>query len=368
MVPITSRIARVFLGTQVQCAQCHDHPFQSNIKQEHFWGINAFLRQVQRRGNPAMRRQDTPGPLTLADNPSACREAEIFYEKRNGVILSQKAQFLPSGGEKHGKRLDPDKTGISRREELANALIEHENFPKAIVNRMWGVFFGRGFVNPTDDFNDNNPPSNPELLGELAARLKHYNYDLKKLIRWVCNSEAYHLSCVANRTNDKQEHEPLFGRMVLKAMTPEQLFESLMVATRAEAAESKDGKKAAREAWLGSLISNFGDDEGNEVNFNGTVVQALMMMNGPEINDAISRKGKGTVALAMSRARTPGAVIADLYLAALNRPPTVREMQAILQQFELRPPFRAADYTNPSARYEDLFWALLNSNEFMLNH
>jgi hypothetical protein len=368
MVPLTSRITRLFLGTQVQCAQCHDHPFQSAIKQQHFWGINAFLRQIERKGNLAMNRQDTPGPLTLADNEGVCKDAEVFFEKRNGVILTRKAEFLPSNGEEKGRQLDPSKTGVKRREELASFLIDHDMFPKAIVNRMWGVFFGRGFVNPIDDFNDNNQPSNPELLTEVSARFKHYNYDLKKLIRWVCNSKPYHLSCVANKTNDKQEQEVLFSRMVLKAMSPEQLFESLMVATRAEAAESKDGKKAARDAWLGSLISNFGDDEGNEVNFNGTVVQALMMMNGKEINDAISRKEKGTVAMAVSQARVPQTVVTELYLAALNRPPTAKEMSMINQQFNLRPQFQQKDLKEPSARFEDLFWALLNSNEFMLNH
>ncbi len=368
MVPITSRLTRLFLGVQVQCAQCHDHPFQSAIKQEHFWGINAFLRQVERKGNLAMRPQDTPGPLTLADNVNTSKEARVFYEKRNGVILDVPATFLPAGEEKRGKRLDPTRTGVDRRGELANFLIDHEQFPRAIVNRMWGVFFGRGFVNPIDDFNDNNQPSNPELLDELAARFKHYNYDLKKLIRWMCNSKPYHLSCVANKTNDKPEQEPLFSRMVLKAMSPEQLFESLMVATRAEAAESKDGKKAARNAWLGSLISNFGDDEGNEVNFNGTVVQALMMMNGKEINDAISRKEKGTVAGAIKRARNQVGIINELYLAALNRYPTPKELQLIRMRMELRPAFQAKDYRDPAARFEDLFWALLNSNEFMLNH
>jgi hypothetical protein len=368
MVPVTSRLTRVFLGIQVQCAQCHDHPFHSSIKQRHFWGINAYLRQVVRQGNPPMMdNRDTPGPLTLKENTNVCKDGEVFYEQRNGVILTQKAEFLPSGDAKHGKRLDPEKTGVARREALAEALIEHEQFPRATVNRIWGVFFGRGFVNPVDDFNDNNKPTNPELLDELAVRFKNYNYDVKKLIRWICNSNAYHLSCVANKSNDKQEHETLFSRMTLKAMSPEQLFESLMVASRAEAAESKDGKKQARDRWLGNLISNFGDDEGNEVNFNGTVVQALMMMNGEDINNAIARKDKGTVALAM-RGGNNQKVITDLYMAALNRPPSAREMSSILSQFPLRAKFQKDDYQNPARRYEDLFWALLNSNEFMLNH
>ncbi|HZY83759.1 MAG TPA: DUF1549 domain-containing protein, partial [Gemmataceae bacterium] len=234
MIPVTSRITRLFLGTQVQCAQCHDHPFLGSLKQNHFWGVNAFLRQVNRPEPMAMQngRMMTFPALTLVDDDGVNTDAQVLYEKRNGVELFTKAEFLPSGEGKRGERMPAGTKGAARREKLAEYLVAHENFPKAIVNRMWGVFFGRGFVNPVDDFNDNNQPSNPELLNELAARYKHYNYDQKKLIRWICNSNAYHLSCVANRTNDKQEQEALFGRMVLKAMSPEQLFESLIVATR----------------------------------------------------------------------------------------------------------------------------------------
>jgi hypothetical protein len=240
---------------------------------------------------------------------------------------------------------------------------------------MWGTFFGKGFVNPIDDFNDQNQPSNPALLNELAGQLKHYDYDLKKLIRWVCNSDAYNLSCVANKTNEAPEKETLFSRMLMKSMTPEQLFESLMLATNSEAAESKDGKKKLKDKWLEDLISNFGDDEGNEVNFNGTVVQALMMMNGKEINDAITRKDKGTVDLAIKSSRTQEEVITKLYLATLNRKPTQREVHVIINEmFPLsddkfgalrRKDNEKANYNN---RFYDLFWALLNCNEFLLNH
>jgi len=368
MVPLTSRITRLFLGTQVQCAQCHDHPFYSNIKQEHFWGVNAFLRQVTREGQPPqIGRMMTYNKLTLKDDPNVARSGLIYYEKRNGVILPVRPEFLPSGEEKHGAPLPPGVQGRQRREKLAEFILEHPQFPRAIVNRMWGVFFGRGFVNPIDDFNDQNPPSNPELLNLLAARFKHYNYDCKKLIRWICNSNPYHLSHVANRTNDKPEHEALFSRMLMKAMTPEQLFESIVTAAKLEAAESKNGKKVLKDQWLNTLISNFGDDEGNEVNFNGTVIQALLMMNGKDINDAITRKD-GAVALAI-RNRTERAAIHELYLTALNRPPTEKEYRTILAQFRLPDPRIALnDYRNPNRRYEDLFWALLNSNEFILNH
>jgi Protein of unknown function (DUF1549)/Protein of unknown function (DUF1553) len=370
MVPITSRITRIFLGTQVQCAQCHDHPFQKSIKQDRFWGVNAFLRQVERVGNPPVPRGTmamTYGKLVLRDNPRWNSEATVFYEKRNGVVLQTGAEFLPATEGKKPTRLPAGTIGKDRRERLAEYVEEHDNFPKAVVNRMWSVFFGRGFVNPVDDFNDNNQPSDPELLNELAARFKHYNYDMKKLIRWICNSNAYQLSYVANRTNDKPEHEPLFSRMVLKSMSPEQLFESLMVATNAEAAEKKEDKKKLRDQWMSRLIANFGDDEGNEVNFNGTVVQALLMMNGEDINTAINRKEKGTVSMAISKSglSSPAGIIRHLYLASLNREPTSNELQSIAAKVRLRPGYRDRDVAAP---YYDVFWALLNSSEFLLNH
>ncbi len=375
MVPITSRITRTFLGIQIQCAQCHDHPFLGSLKQERFWGVNAFMRQVKREGTVMMARNQTPGPLTLVDDVSVNKEALGFYEKRNGVKLNEKAVFLPSGPQKKASKLSvDDKTkkdiqGVGRRQELAAALIEHEQFPKAVVNRYWGAFFGRGFVNPIDDFNDQNQPSNPELLKELGIKFKHYNYDFKMLIRWICNSEAYQLSCVANRTNDKPEQESLFSRMMLKSMSPEQLYESLMVATNKSAVQSKQEKKDQRNTWLESLISNFGDDEGNEVNFNGTVVQALMMMNAQNINDAITLKEKGTVANAMTSSKSEDEVIHKLFLAAVTREPSKKEIANIKDLFRLGDAKNIAkDIKEPAAKFHDLFWALLNSNEFLLNH
>jgi hypothetical protein len=354
------------MGTQTQCAQCHPHPFFQSLKQEMFWGINAFLRQVKRTPGPGGRnRMMALQDLTLSDDESVNTDALAFFETRGGKIRQQKAEFLPAAGKEKGPRLDAKKQGIARREALAEYLLEHEMFSKAMVNRFWGLFMGRGFVNPIDDFNDNNQPSNPELLNELAARFKHYNYDMKKLIRWITHSNAYHLSHVANTTNDKVEAENLFSRMVMKALSPEQMFESLMIATKAEQAETAAAKKKLRDEWLGKLISNFGDDEGNEVNFNGTIVQALMMMNGKEINDAIARKDKGAVAIAMSGGKTRAEVITRLYLTALNRRPTANELKSVQAKMALT---KLNSKDSAKAAYEDLFWALLNSNEFILNH
>jgi hypothetical protein len=226
---------------------------------------------------------------------------------------------------------------------------------------MWMHFMGRGFTSPVDDFGEHNPPSHPELLDTLAASFAHEGYDSKQLIRWICNSKAYGLSSVANKMNASSEAEALFSRMLLRTMTPEQLFESLIVATRAEMLESKEVREKLRKEWLKDLTANFGDDEGNEVTFNGTVVQALLMMNGGYLNHAISSKGH-LVSLVTKGSAT--AILDYLYLSALNRPPTSAEASRIMKIYRTAP----MKHQDALSFWQDVFWALLNSNEFLLNH
>lgn len=378
-VPLTSRTTRLFLGTQTQCTQCHDHPFHPELAQVQFWGMNAFFRQVKGDMKGMMRRGMEMPELNLADDPNVNKDSAVFYEERRGTVRMTKARFID------GTKYTPE-PGKTRRQELAHLITTNPLFQKAFANRMWGHFFGRGFTNPgpVDDFGEHNPlthpfPENSPLLKELsqygekpvlldyiANEFKSYSYDPRLLITWICNSQAYNLSSAANSTNEKAETDPLFARMGLKAMSPEELYESLVVATQAEASGTKESRKNLREAWMKNLIVNFGDDEGNEVTFNGTVVQALMLMNGKEINEAIS-SDKGTVAQALRRGRTPQAIMADLYLTALNRLPTPKELQAVSREITFIRSGTVRAKT-PVTLYQDVFWALLNSNEFILNH
>jgi hypothetical protein len=371
MVPVTSRTTRLFLGLQTQCAQCHDHPFKSEWKQKHFWMTNGFFRQVERKGNPARNRPDmnVAPELTLVDNPRWNRDEEapdlagvVFYERRNGVIMQAAPAFLLD--ESRTKKTPPPSG--KRRMVLADHIVKSDQFPKAYVNRMWAHFFGKGMNTPGafDDFGEDNPVTHPELLDYLAGEFRAYQYNPRELIRWICNSDAYSLSGISNKTNDKPEAEPYFSRMLLKSMSPEQLFESLMVATQMAAAETRDAKAQLRERWLRSLIVNFGDDEGNEETFNGTVVQALILMNGKEINDAVANKDKGLLAVLSKKSNMqPRQVLEQIYLAVLNRVPGPSEATDILRKLRGRLPD-----TDPFAAYQDLVWALLNSNEFILNH
>jgi hypothetical protein len=421
-VPITSRVTRLFLGIQTNCIQCHDHPFNPEWKQDNFWGVNAFFRQVEREGTPALReglagkKKMTALPVALKDNTELNKDGRIKFERRSGIVTFTKTNFLPNLAEleKEGaipKRPIPAGSPKSRREHLAEFIVQHDNFAKAYVNRMWAHFFGRGMneLSAADDFGGHNKVVHEFLLNRLAEEFVKYGYDTKKLVEWICNSDAYGLSYQSNGLaagkggNHTDEAAPYFTRMALKAMSPEVLFESLEVATRLDMASDKDAKKAKKDQWMDKLTRNFGDDEGNEVTFNGTIVQALLMMNGPELNSEISRTdGTSAVDKAMRRHRSANgynemAVVSELYMMALGRrpsasigvvlprrdPKTGREVldksgKPVIAGTTSESGFLASQIGDLKRRgagpqqwkqfFEDVYWSLLNTSEFILNH
>ncbi len=361
MVPITSRTTRLFLGLQTQCVQCHDHPFNPEWKQQAFWGVNAFFRQVSRSGNPITRqpnRMEQASVLELSDESGVNRDGVVYYERRNGMILPTPLTFLD------GRRAD-GAASPSRREQLAEMIVTHENFPKAIINRYWGVLIGRGLNEQAtvDDFGEHNKVVHPELLDQLGKDFAYANYDLRAMLSWICCSDIYGLSSKANDKNSKPETDIFFSRMLLKTMSPEQMFESLWVATRGSTTLNLDKDKEKRkDDWTRRLVTNFGDDEGNEVTFNGTVVQALLMINGKEINEEIKSAG-GTIAQSMAKHKGNfKPIVSDIFMAALGRPPRTNEPATVNKI--------ANKYGGKfdQSFFGDVMWALLNSNEFILNH
>jgi hypothetical protein len=372
MVPVTSRTTRLFLGIRTQCVQCHDHPFHDSLGQHHFWGINAFFRQIDPSGRPTMMMaKKVKGVVgiqnyTVKDNNLFNASGRVPYERRNGILLYTDSTFLD------GKKI---KKGDSRprREVLAEFITKSPDFSKAFVNRMWGHLFGKSFTkDAVDDFGEHNPVSHPELLDKLADDWAHkYNHNPKVLVRWICNSQAYGLKSQTNKYNDKPEDEVFFSRMLLKPMNPEQLFESLMTACESKVAKNKEELRAKKADWLKQLIVNFGNDEGEEGSFSGTVVQALILINGKEINDEIMSKD-GTVAAALrEKGANHQSVLKYLYRSALARYPSDAEMKHLLSDKMKHLP-RVKGPQNDAAAwegyYQDVFWALLNSNEFILNH
>lgn len=358
MIPATSRVTRLFLGIQTQCTQCHDHPFIDDRKQGQFWGVNVFLRQAEREPATIMVQNNRMMALRhyeLRDNLSANPENGIFYERRNGLLLRTSAMWLDSQKPTLSRNM-------SRRQELSRLLINDEFFAKEIVNRMWAHFFGRGFTNPIDDFGEHNQPSHPELLNRLAQDFITSGYDLQRLITWITSSKPYHLTSVANNTNWKSDAEPYFARMQLKAMSPEVLVDSIFTATSATLLKiSPESRRKMEQEWLRDFTVNFGDDEGNEATFNGTVVQALLLMNGNKLNEAVNNS------MPVKRAIGSNKPLEVLYLTALSRIPTSKEKEAFNHATQT-PPYANIYMKDPEKLCCDVLWALFNSNEFILNH
>jgi hypothetical protein len=372
--PATAKTARIFLGMQVQCTQCHNHPF-NDWKQDSFWGFNAFFRQTRgvRTGEGNRDRAARLEDRDFAGEDNELSKAAIFYELRNGLLKVAYPTFVDGTAiDSHGSV-----SQVNRRTELARLVRTSPYLGQAVVNRMWGQFFGYGFTKPVDDMGPHNPPTHPELLQRLGRDFVSHGHDLKKLIRWITLSEAYALSSRVNVRNKdgvvsgKEKFKddpllgdkPLFSHFYLRQMQAEQLYESLLVATEAHKTRgSFEDQERTKSQWLQQFATAFGTDEGDEAtNFNGTIPQALMMMNG----DLVKRATSGEKGSYLDRLATSSLKDADkinhLYMAALTRKPTRGEVN-MAQQCWVQRKGKTVE------ALQDIFWVLLNSNEFILVH
>lgn len=359
-VQLTAKTTRLFMGMQVQCTQCHNHPF-NDWKQDQFWQFNSFFRQVRKmdheKADPKTGRRIDDYSEVLMGN----FEGPVFFEKRSG--LKQVAYPLYFGQE-----VDPG-AETDRRKELARLMTEGDRplIAVAFVNRLWAHFFGYGFTRPVDDMGPHNAPSHPALLDRLAEEFVKANYDVKQLIRWIANSDAYSLTSRFGKKNEIDNpsagETPLFSHVYIKSMTAEQLYDSLIVATNAH----KTGRagweqsEATRQEWLQQFVRTFGNDEGEEsTSFDGTIPQALMMMNGPLVRDAISAKSGSHLTELLSTKAGDAQRIQKVYQTVLSRSPNPAERTKFLAYLKAG--------RDPLSVYQDLFWALMNSNEFIFIH
>ncbi|NIL96909.1 MAG: DUF1549 domain-containing protein [Planctomycetales bacterium] len=368
-VQATAQTSQLFLGVRVQCTQCHDHPF-NNWKQNQFWEMNSFFRQtvaLRRFGNGQdiayidLDNEDYEGPSRAPE------EAEVYYELRNGVLQAAYPVFTDIDG----ARTELDRSGflddVNRRSELARLVVDSGYLPVAMVNRMWAHFFSYGFTKPFDDLGPHNPPTQPELLEKLAEEFRNGGYDIKQLIRWITLSEPYQLSSRFNKTNQDDDPQrgnpPAFSRFYPRQMQAEQLYESLLVATEAHKTRGAyEQQEEAKRMWLAQFVIAFGTDENDETStFNGTIPQILMMMNGDLIRRATSTDQGGFLQrVASDPATKPTAKIQLLFRSALAREATKTERNAANTTLARR--------TNIVEALQDVWWVLLNSNEFILNH
>lgn len=380
----TAATARVFLGLQVQCTQCHNHPF-NEWKQQKFWEFNAFFRQTR------ALREFVPGTRDLASarlvnqdfagEGGNAAEAEIYYELRNGLLKVAYPVFVDGVAIPRSGYV----TEVDRRSELGKLILQSEYMDQAVVNRYWAHFFGYGFTKPIDDMGPHNPSTHPELLSYLGQEVRKNSYNLKELIRWITLSEPYGLSSKATPSNSADDpllgETPKFTHFYLRQMRAEELYESLMTATKAAATRgSYEDQERAKAQWLSQFVTAFGNDEGTEATtFNGTIPQALMMFNGELIRNATdASQGSFLWELANRTDLKPEAKIDYLFLAGLSRKPTRAELdianklvmaRAADQVGNGRNQRRTVDLgTAAVSALQDVWWAVLNSNEFIMNH
>lgn len=362
-VPATNRVGQVFLGMRLGCMQCHNHPF-NDWKQEQFWGLNAFFKQAA-----AEPLSGIPGGRRLVDRDFAgggndADEAEVYFEARGGLLKAAYPTFFD------GTRISPSGRIeiVRRRVELARLLTASRAFRLAEVNRVWAHFLGFGLCHPIDDMGPHNPPSHPELFNRLADAFGTVGFDRRRLMRWIVLSEAYGLSSRILPENAADAPEtgetPQFARFYLRQMRPEDLYASLHVALRQRPDDegNEDDRERRRFDWLRQYVIDFETDENDEATlFDGSITQSLLMMNGDLMAQAIGLESGAFLRRVLDQPTDDRKKLQQLYLAALARLPTPQEA-ALAQQL------RQARRGDVAGVLQDLWWALLNSNEFIVNH
>jgi hypothetical protein len=343
---LAASTARTFLGIRLECAQCHNHP-TAKWKQEQFWSYAAFFAGLQRQGG---------------DNVLNANIREVLDRRELAIPNTEtvvQAAFLD------GK--EPEwKYKVGPRVTLADWITARDNpyFAKAAVNRMWAHFFGIGLVDPVDDLDAENPPSHPELLDEMARQFIEANYDQKFLIRAITSSKAYQLSSV--QTHKSQEDPRLFARMAVKGMTPEQIFDSVAMAIGYSETQPRNLRAGILDANSprDQFLARFSGSVDKKTESQTSILQALSLMNGKFIADATSTEGSATLAGVIDAPfMDTNERIETLFLATLSRKPKPAELQRLAKYVD-----RGGAAGDSKKALADVFWALLNSGEFILNH
>jgi hypothetical protein len=339
-------VAQVFMGPRVKCAQCHNHPFD-RWTMDDYYGFAAFFCQIGRKQAEDYRE-------TLVFNSGG---GEVRHPVDNRVM---EPKFL--GG------ATPDVKGKDRRAVLADWLTSPANpfFAPNVANRIWAHFFGIGIVEPADDVRVTNPPSNPELLAALAKHLIEYNYDFKRLVRDIGNSQAYQRSTQRIPSNAQDERNFAHGRV--RRVQAEVLLDAVSQLT-----ETKDkfqglplGARAvqiADGAATNFFLTTFGRSAREsvcaaDVKTEPTLSQALNLVNGDTIQEKV--RAGGLVKRLLDAGKKPEEVLATLYVRAYSRQPAGPELQGLAKQI--------AQAKNRQEAVEDAFWAIVNSREFIFNH
>ncbi|MEI6656991.1 MAG: DUF1549 domain-containing protein [Planctomycetota bacterium] len=344
-------VAQVFMGMRIQCAQCHNHPFDRWTMDDYYGFANFFAQIGRKRG----------------EDP---RETIVFNSGNGDVKHPVGGRVVPPkflGG------AVPDTQGRDRREVLADWLASpaNEYFGRNLVNIVWAHFFGSGIVDEVDDVRVSNPPVNKALLDVLATRFVESKYDFKQLVREICTSNAYQRSTQANETNADDDRN--FSKARLRRIRSEVLLDVVTAATAtqnkfqglplgARAVQIADGNTSSY------FLTTFGRATRGtacscEVKMEPNLSQALHLLNGDTVQEKIA--SGGVVKRMLDENRSAEQIVEEVYLRTLTRMPTEKERTALLEI--LQDP-AAQDPAAIQRNLEDSFWAILNSREFVFNH
>ena len=343
---VAENVAQVFMGMRMQCAQCHNHPFD-RWTMDDYYSFAAFFSQIGRK------RGEDPREIIVFNSGSG----EVRHPVGNRVMAPK---FL--GGE------TPDVAGKDRRQVMANWLASDENpfFSQNLSNIVWAHFFGKGIIQEVDDVRISNPPVNKELLDALSQKLREYNYDFKKLVRDICTSRTYQLSTKTNETNEKDTTN--FSHATLRRMRAEVLLDAItqVTTTSNKFPGLPSGARAVQIANGNTstyFLTTFGRAKREtvcscEVKMEPNLSQALHMLNGDTVNAKVTQGG--LVATRLGEEVPHEKIIEEIYIRCLTRKPTEKELTNLMEL--------VSQEENKQQALEDVFWALLNSREFVFNH
>ena len=352
---VTAHTARVFLGLRLECAQCHDHPTDDRLEQEDFYSMAAFYVRTK----PRIRKGK--GSRT-----------PILIDKKRGEMRMPTAMDAP--GSRSGPEVAPRflgrkvqlKVGQTRREALADAIVDSDLFAKAVVARTWHRLMGHGLVAAFDDLGGEGDPSHPPALQHLADRFVASGYDYADLLRTIVLSTAYQRASFApDRTPaDTRAAEHAFAQAAVRPMDADQLFRSLLIATGVEKTAGRQFRfrvERKKKRALAEYKFVFPDDENVEADaFSGNVPQALLLLNGKLMARATQDRAGGTLAKILDNRKDPAKRVDALYVAVYGRHPTAAQLDAMVEL--------VGRDGNTDRAYEDLMHAMLLSSEFLTIH
>jgi hypothetical protein len=355
---LASATSRVFLGIKIECAQCHPHPFAKWSK-EQFWEFAAFYSTIAPiRRPPVVGKQPQPAPGYTPGR-------EILIPGTDKVV---KAKYL------NGKLPDWD-AGNSPRKTLADWVTSPDNpyFARAMADHIWSYLMGVSLLEPIMEPSDDSPVTHPELLDDMAKALIDNGFDAKFLIRAIVHTEAYQRSSGGTKMSDKEDYH-LFVRMPIRSLSPEQIFDNVSMATSyKDTAPYVDPRQVFQPGQLQSPRQQFlgkfqNQDRRHEPQT--SILQALFLMNGKFMAERTKfEKNEDLQTLAMQKTGHDKR-INSLYMMVLSRPARPNEIARLTPYLEREAAIRTDEF--PEGRLghalSDIYWALLNSSEFLLNH